>query len=178
MRTAVAFCVLVAACGKEAEPSTDWSQAPLDTTIESSVKEVPFTLSLPRGWRYSTAHERKEYDPQQITKEWRPDAENYFNEPSVTVAYAGEPAKSLDAFVRETMLDAAKDVIEKETQTHDGYVLAYHSRSQGVLRVEMLKTKGDQSLYCRASQARGGGVKNPAATLAWLEKVCDSLTLL
>ncbi|HEX5061161.1 MAG TPA: hypothetical protein VFV99_17465 [Kofleriaceae bacterium] len=178
MRTAVVLCVLVAACRKESEPRTDWSQTALDTTIESTVKDVPFTLSLPRSWKFSASHERKEVDPEQLTKEWRPDLKDFYDEPSVTVAYAGAPAKTLDAFVKETLLDPTKDVIEKEARTADGYVIAYHTPGKGVVRVEMLKTKGDVSLYCRGSQARGGGVPSPLATLAWLEKVCDSLTLL
>ena len=178
MRTAIVVCVLVAACGKQTEPRTDWSQAPLDATIESSVKDVPFTLALPRGWKYSAAREGKEYDPEQITKEWRPDVKEAFSEPRVTVAYAGVPAKSLDAFVKETMLDTTNDVIDKETRTADGYLVTYHTRNNGVVRVEMLKAKGDVSLYCRASQAKAGGVPSPDATMAWLEKVCGSLTLL
>jgi hypothetical protein len=46
------------------------------------------------------------------------------------------------------------------------------------VRAEIMKTKGDAHLACRASQAKTGGVPSPDATMAWLEKLCSSLTIL
>ena len=57
-------------------------------------------------------------------------------------------------------------------------VILYHTKNKGIVRVEMQKNKGDISLTCRASQAKTGGVPSPDATMAWLEKMCSSLTIL
>ena len=76
-----------------------------------------------------------------------------------------------------TLTDEGKDVIAKQEQTADGFVLVYHTKNNGIVRVHTLKTKGDTNLFCRASQAKTGGVPNPDATMAWLEKLCGSLTL-
>ena len=178
MTKALAFCVLLAACGEQSEPGQDWSQKPLDATIENKVKNVPFKISVPKGWKFDAVGTRKEDDPEEITKEWRPDIKDYFSEPSVTVAYAAIPAKDLDSFLKYVMVDDKKDVIAKKEQTPDGFVIVYHTKNKGIVRVELQKNKGDVALTCRASQAKTGGVPSPDATMAWLEKMCSSLTLL
>ncbi|HEY5947641.1 MAG TPA: hypothetical protein VIV40_19185 [Kofleriaceae bacterium] len=178
MMKRAAICVLLFACGKQSEPGADWSQKPLDATIENQVKGVPFRISVPKGWKYDDAAGRKENDPQEITKEWRPDVKDYFSEPSVTVSYDAIPATDLDGFVKDAMLDEGKDVIAKKQQTPDGFVLISHTKNHGIVRIELMKTKGDAHVKCRASQAKTGGVPSPDATMAWLEKLCGSLTLL
>jgi len=46
---ALALCAQPAACGKQAEPGADWSQKPLDATIENKVKNVAFEISVPKA---------------------------------------------------------------------------------------------------------------------------------
>ena len=178
MTNRLMLCVVLVACGKNAEPGADWSQKPLDATIESKVHGVPFKLSVPKGWKFDDASGRKEADPDEITKQWRPDVKDYFSEPSVTVSYAALPPTDLDGFVKDAMIDEKKDVIAKKEQTPDGFVMLYHTKNKGIVRVQLLKRKGDVNLNCRASQAKTGGVPSPDATMAWLEKMCSSLTLL
>lgn len=175
---ALAFCVLLAACGKQSEPGADWSQKPLDATIENKVKNVGFKISVPKGWKFDAVGDQKESDPEALHKEYRPDVKDYFSEPSVTVGYAPIPAKDLESFVKFVMVDEKKDVVAKQEATADGFVIVYHTKNKGIVRVEMQKNKGDISLTCRASQAKTGGVPSPEATMAWLEKMCSSLTIL
>ncbi|HEY5922420.1 MAG TPA: hypothetical protein VIV11_12150 [Kofleriaceae bacterium] len=174
----VLIAALLFACGKPAEPGADWSAKPLDATIESKVKGVPFKLSVPKNFKFDGVGDDKEDNPESITKRWRPDVKDYFSEPSVSVSYAAIPAKDLDGFVSDAMVDKDKDVIAKKEQTADGFVMLYHTKNKGIVRVELLKRKGDVHLNCRASQAKQGGVPSPDATMAWLEKMCASLTLL
>ena len=177
MRKRVVLCMFLFACGKQSEPGADWSAKPLDATIESKVKGVPFKLSVPKGWKFDGVGSAKEDDADAITKEWRPDVKDYFSEPSVSVSYAAIPAKDLDGFVSDAMLDKDKDEIAKKEQTADGFVmLSYKKKDKGIVRVHVLKRKGDVHLNCRASQAKTGGVPSPDATMAWLEKMCGSLT--
>lgn len=166
------------ACGKPSEPGADWSAKPLDATIENKVNGVPFKLQVPKGWKFDAVGDQKEDDATAITKQWRPDVKDYFSEPSVTISYAAIPPKDLDGFVKDAMLDEGKDVIAKQEQTPDGFVLIYHTKNKGIVRAHTMKTKGDAHVYCRASQAKTGGVPSPDATMAWLEKLCGSLTLL
>ena len=179
MTKRLVMCVLVlAACGKkDAEPGADWSQKPLDATIESKVNGVAFKLSVPKGFKFDGVGDAKEDDPAAITKQWRPDVKDYFSEPSVAVSYASIPAKDVDGYVSDAMLDK-NDVVAKKEQTADGFLLHYHTKNKGIVRVHVLKRKGDAHVECRASQAKDGGVPSPDATMAWLDKMCNSLTLL
>ena len=180
MTKRLAICVLMfAACGKkDSEPGADWSQKPLDATIESKVHDIPFKLSVPKGWKFDGVGDAKEDDATAITKQWRPDVGDYFSEPSVSISYAAIPPKDLEGFISDAMVDKDKDVVSKKETTADGFVMHYHTKNKGIVRVNVLKRKGDQHVNCRASQAKQGGVPSPDATLAWLEKMCSSLTLL
>ena len=175
MTKRLVLCAILVACGKNAEPGADWSQKPLDDTVESRVHGVPFKISMPKGWKLEEIG--KVNDPDEIVREWRPDVKDQWSEPSVAVSYAAIPAKDLDGYVSDAMMDK-KDVIAKKEQTADGFVLVYHTQNKGIVRVHVLKRKGDVHLNCRASQAKTGGVPSPDATMAWLEKMCGSLTLL
>lgn len=177
MKRLLVIATVLFAC-KQSEPGADWSAKPLDATIESKVSNVAFKLSVPKGWKFDAIPNQKEDDASAISKQWRPDMKDYFSEPSVTVAYEAIPATTLDDFVKEAMLDDKKDVIAKQAQTPDGFVLISHTKNNGIVRAEVMKTKGDAHLACRASQAKTGGVPSPDATMAWLEKLCSSLTIL
>jgi hypothetical protein len=178
MTKRLVLCALLTACGGSSEPGADWSKKPLDATIESKVHDVPFKLQVPKGWKFDAVGDAKEDDASAISKEWRPDMKDSFSEPSVTISYAAIPPKDLDGFIKDAMLDEGKDVIAKKEQTPDGFLLVYHTKNKGIVRVHTLKAKGDVHVYCRASQAKTGGVPSPDATMAWLEKLCGSLTLL
>ncbi|MEZ4399606.1 MAG: hypothetical protein R3B06_06290 [Kofleriaceae bacterium] len=173
--TIVALSLALAACGgskKSAGPGQDWSGKPLDTTITDKVKGVGFTIKAPAGMKLDGT----DADPDAITKRWQADVDDYFSEPSFSVAYAAIPAKDVDGFVRDAML-GPKDVVAKQAATDDGFVLTTHTQDNGTVRASVLKRKGDVTLTCRASQAKTGGVPSPEKTLAWLESLCSSLTI-
>jgi hypothetical protein len=165
----------VAGCGKGGGgggPGKDWSGKPLDVTIESKVKGAGFRIQAPAGMKLDG-----DDAPDAITKSWKADVGDYFSEPSFQVAFASIPAKDLDTFVKYGMV-GAKDVIAKKEATADGFVLVTHGADHGMIAVSVQKAKGETHLTCRASQAKTGGVPNPTATMAWLEKLCASLTIL
>lgn len=168
---------MIAACGGGASPGQDWSKRPLDLAIESKVNGVAFALSIPKGWKFDAVGDDKETDPALISKQWRPDMKDYFSEPSVMVSSEAIPAKDLDGFVADAMLDD-KDVIAKKAATPDGgFVLVTHTKNHGIVRAQIMKVKGDAHLVCRASQAKDGGVPSPEATMAWLEQLCGTLVI-
>ena len=173
MMTAVLLIGLVA-CGSKGEsgPGKDWSGKPLDVTIKDKVKGVEFSIQAPAGMKL----ERDE-GPDAITKSWEADLDDPFSEPGFSVAYASIPPEDLDGFVDNAMVDE-KDVIAKKETLDDGFKLVYHTKNKGIVRVHVLKRKGEHSLVCRASQAKDGGVPSPDKTIAWLEQLCGSLTIL
>lgn len=178
MKNLIAAAVLVGlvACGgdkKDDGPGKDWSGKPLDVTIKEKVKGVEFTIQAPAGMTLDGA----DAGPDAITKRWDADVKDYFSEPGFSVAYSAIPPKTLDDFVTYAMLDD-NDVVAKKEATADGFVLASHTKNKGIVRVEVLKKKGEHHLTCRASQAKQGGVPSPDKTLAWLEQLCGSLTIL
>ncbi len=163
--------VLLAGCrddGAAASPGKDWSSTPLDVTIESKVHHVAFRIRAPVGMKLEDAD-----DAGATIKQWRAEGKDF----SFMVAYAAMPTTSLDAFVRRSLLSRSA-VIDKAEATADGYVLVSHMPFYGLVAASVQKAKGETHLACRASQAKTGGVPNPAATMAWLEKLCASLTIL
>jgi hypothetical protein len=165
----------IVACGgskKDEGPGQDWSGKPLDVTITDKVKNVGFTIKAPKGMKLEDHGDR---GPEAITKSWEADMKDNWNEPGFSVSYASIPPKTLDDFVKYAMLDD-NDVVAKKEATADGFVLITHTKNKGIVRAEVLKRRGDDSLECRASQAGDHGpVKNPDKTLAWLEQLCSSL---
>ena len=173
MMTAVLLIGLVACGGKgESGPGKDWSGKPLDVTIKDKVKGVEFSIQAPAGMKL----ERDE-GPDAVTKRWEADLDDNFSEPGFSVAYASIPPKDLETFVKYATVDDT-DVIAKQEATDDGFKLVYHTKNKGIVRVEILKRKGEHHLTCRASQAKDGGVPSPDKTIAWLEQLCGSLTIL
>jgi hypothetical protein len=170
------LALAMSGCGSSSEPGKDWSKKPLDATIESKVNGAGFKLSVPKGWKFD-ATVGAESDPAAISKQWRPDVDDYFSEPSVTVSYASIPAKDLEGFVGDAMLDDKYTVVKKAAIA-DGFVLTAHTKNHGIVRAHVMKRKGEVHIDCRASQAKTGGVPSPAATMAWLEQLCSSLTIL
>jgi len=154
------------ACGSSGEPGKDWSKTPLEATVEGTVKGTAFKVQVPKGW----------VPAGDMENQWRPDMKDYFSEPSVTVRAAFTPVKTVDDLVSNAMLDA-KDVIAKKDATADGFVLITHTKTNGIVRAYVLKAKGDVQIVCQADQAKTGGVPSPEATMAWLEKLCSTLTL-
>jgi hypothetical protein len=159
------------ACGgkKETGPGQDWSGKALDETVEGKVNNVGFTLKLPKGMKADRATD--------VTAQWIADVDDYFSEPSVMVSYKAIPPKDLDGMVQDAMLDD-NDVVAKKETTADGFVLVTHTKKKGIVRVEVLKRKGDHHLGCYVSQAKDEGVPNPEKTMAWMEQLCGSLTIL
>jgi len=159
----------LAACGKGSSgPGQDWSGKPLDVKIADEIHGAKFTLQAPAGMKLA--------DTSDVTKEWRADVDDYFSEPSFTVAYEAIPAKTIDDYVRDAMLDK-NDVVVKKEATADGFVLLYRTKTWGIVRAHVMKQKGDVHLECRASQAKQGGVPSHDQTLAWLERLCSSLAI-
>jgi hypothetical protein len=170
-----ALVVGLAACGgkKESGPGQDWSGKPLDVTIEDKVNNVAFSLKAPKGMKLDEG----DAGPEAITKRWDADVKDYFSEPGFSVAYSAIPPKTIDEMVEYAMLDD-NDVVAKKETTADGFVLVTHTKKKGIVRVEVLKRKGDVHLTCRVSQAKDEGVPNPEKTMAWMEQLCGSLTIL
>jgi hypothetical protein len=166
--------VVAAGCGKAG--GADWTTAPLDQTVETKVSGHGFKISMPKGWIFDATAGDQPDDPKVVTKEWRPDVRDYFEEPSVAVAFDAIPAKSLDEFVTDCML-GDDDVVTKKQQTADGFVVLSNKQNNGIVRAYMLKRKGDVSLSCRASQAKNGGLANPDAATAGLARLCDTLVV-
>lgn len=176
MRKPLAFLVvLAAACGgkKSSGPGQDWSGKPLDQKIEAKVNNVAFSLMVPKGMR---AEEGGDTSPEAITRSWEADLEDQWSEPHFAVSYASIPAKDLDGFLEDRMLDDDEVIVKKEA-TADGFVVTHHSKTKGLVYAEVMKIKGEHHLECRASQAKDGGVPSFDKTIAWLEKLCSSLTI-
>ena len=173
-----ALLLSVVACGgggKKAEgPGKDWSGKPLEVTITDKVKNIGFTIKAPKGMKLE---ERGDQGPEAITKSWEADMKDNWNEPGFSVSYSAIPAKTIDDYVKYAMLDD-NDVVAKKEATADGFVLVTHTKKKGIVRVETYKTKGEHTLSCRVSQAKDEGVPNPEKTMAWMEQLCSSLTIL
>ncbi|HEY5922419.1 MAG TPA: hypothetical protein VIV11_12145 [Kofleriaceae bacterium] len=204
MMNRLLLCVVLVACGKTAEPGADkgnapldelierkvdgvsssasvagdWSNKPLDATIESKVKGIAFKLAVPAGFKFQALGNQSEDDPGLIAKRWRPDVANYLSEPSVSVSFVASTPTNMRAFTDSAMLDMDKNVIAKQETTPDGFVMLTHTTDKATVRAHVVKPKGDVAVACRAHQTKMGGVPNPDATMAWLEKLCASLTLL
>ncbi len=82
----------------------------------------------------------------------------------------------MEEYVASAMLDD-KYVIEHKEMNGDFFIISAHTKNNGIVKVSLLRQKGDTSLECHASQAKTGGVPSPEATLAWLEKLCQTLTI-
>jgi hypothetical protein len=166
----VFVAALFGACGSKGEPGQDWSGRPLEVTIEESVNGVAFTIQAPKGLKHEADRATE------VTRWWRADVHDYFSEPSFTVSYESIPAKDLAGFIRGSLLDA-DEVIAKQEELADGFVLVHHNPGKSLAYAQVLTRKGDVHLRCSASQARDGGLPSFERTLAWLEALCRSLTI-
>lgn len=174
--TTIALMLSLVACGgggtKDEGPGKDWSGKPLEVTITDKVKNLGFTIKAPKGMKLE---ERGEAGPEAISKRWEADMKDNWNEPGFTVSYKAIPAKTLEEYVKDAMLEE-KDVIAKQEAIADGFVLVTHTKNKGIVRAQVMKRKGEEHIECRASQAGNRGpVKNPDKTLVWLEQLCSSL---
>lgn len=176
--TFVALALAAVACGgsksaKDEGPGKDWSGKPLDVTITDKVKGIGFTIKAPAGMKL----EDGDTGPDAITRSWEADMKDNWNEPGFAVSYKAIPAKTIDDYVRDAMLDD-KDVVAKKEALADGFVLVTHTKNKGIVRAQVMRRKGEDHVECRASQAGNRGpVKNPDQTLAWLEQLCTSLAI-
>jgi len=167
--SAAVLVVFVVGCGKkEAGPGKDWSGKPLKT-VAGTVNKVAFTIDLPEQMKKDSASS-------ELTMMWKADMSDYFSEPSAMVSYASIPAKNMADFKKYNFV-GKKEVIakEKELDGKKGFLLIHHTKNKGLLTVLALHFKDGKALSCRASQAKGGGVPNFTATMAWLEKICMSV---
>lgn len=175
MTNRLLLCAVLVACGS-AGPA-DWSDKPLDVTIESAVYQVPFKLSVPQGWKFRGSGPDREDDPALLVKTWAP-ATKAPGEPRVSIVYEALPPDDLEGAIKAAGFRDTDGGLIKKEQTATGFVLVRHSKTKAVLWVYVLQRKGDHALACRATQASHGGVPNADAELVWLERLCASLTLL
>jgi hypothetical protein len=174
--TTVLMAATFLACGgskgESSGPGQDWSSKPLDVTVTDKVHGVGFTIKSPKGMKL-------EHDdgPDAVTKSWEADLKDNFSEPGFSVSFKAIPATTLDEYVKYAALDD-KDVVAKKEATADGFLLVTHTKNKGIVRVEQMKKKGDVNLECRISQAKTGGVPNADKTIAWMQEICASLTIL
>ncbi|MEO6775843.1 MAG: hypothetical protein ABI467_22980 [Kofleriaceae bacterium] len=198
--TLLLFCTgLIASCGKHstpaqggepakqgepaeavkpgASPSAEPSPEPLDTTIQSKVNNVAFTVTIPKGWKFAGMGSETQDDPAVIVKKWKPDLGAQLGGPSVMISYLTKPPTDLASYLQHTTFDADTYVTTKQETLADGFIVAFRKHDNGILVVELMRTKGEAHMMCRASQSHTGGIPDPDARLGWLEKMCESLTL-
>jgi len=162
--------VLFVACGKSDDgPRTDWSRVALDNTIESTVNNVSFTITLPKGWK------RDVDEP--LLKGWQPGVKDYAQAPSVTVGYVQQPPTDLDAYVKTLTFEGGTPIVAKKIMNTDRLAVVTHTATHSVVKVDTVIHKGETYLGCSAFQMRDGGVPSPKATIEWLEKLCATLTI-
>jgi len=169
----IAALVLFAACGGGNHHGEDWSGKPLDKTATGKVDKYAFTIKMPSNFIEDPSGKSE------LSKQYRPDMDDYFSEPSIMITYDAIPAKTLEDFVQERIgHEKKKRVVVTKKQTPDGgFVLSWHTENNGWLGADTVAVKGDARVECSAHQATEGGVPSPEKTLAWLESICASLTL-
>jgi hypothetical protein len=180
IKASIALALLVACNGDGSGTSSggkggdalgkDWSGVAIDTTTTANIGNIMFDIQMPSGWKEDKASATI------ISRAWRPDMQNHGGEPLLTVLKELKPPTTMDEFVREVALDD-KYVIEHKEMNGDFFIIAAHTKDNYTVRVVLVRQKGDTNLACQATQNRVGGVPNPQATQAWLEKLCQSLKI-
>ncbi len=173
---------LICACGKSSAPSTesdksDWSAKPLDAKITSKVGGVAFEVSVPKGWIFDSFGGNQVDDDAAISKNYRPNVADYYSEPSLELGplAANFAPTSLDEVVSRTV--DAEDALVSKRALPDGYLVVTGTADGKSIKVHVQKHKGATWLGCQAMQRREAGVPSPAATTAWLGKICESLII-
>jgi hypothetical protein len=169
LRVSAMICVLLLGCGKgesaDPGPGRDWSAEPLAPVVQR-IGGAEVSLSLPRGLRLDSE------EPDRI--HWVADQDDYFSEPSVTLATVATPPDSVERAVEYAMPGDTETVARKEP-IEGGFAVTTHSPDRGLVQAYVWKQVGDQPVSCLASQARRGGVPRFEATTGWLESICGSL---
>jgi len=171
-RALVCCVLLAAACGKseaskQSSIGEDWSARPLDVRSTGTVGGVAFALDLPAKMKLDVDDADR--------KEWLADKDDYFSEPSVSVAVDAIPPGDLDGAVDDMMV-GKEDVIVRRDAIDGGFIVTYHSKNKGLIKTRVWRRVRDKTLTCSAGQAKTGGVPSFDDTRAWLETLCLSLS--
>lgn len=165
-RLMAVMCLVVLGCDKGSSgPGRDWSGEPL-APVSQRIGGAEVSLSLPAGVRI----DREE--PHRVS--WVAAGDDYFSEPSVTLATVTAPPDSLERAVALAM-PGEDETVARETAVAGGFAVTTHTADRGLVQAHVWRQIGEQWVACTASQARRGGVPSFAATTAWLESICDSL---
>jgi hypothetical protein len=162
--------VLLAACGKKGGggPGQDWSAKPL-TTQAVDLGTAKASIDLPAGMKEDPSWKLAG------SKRWQADLSDYFSEPGVRLSAETEMPATPAAAMDEAMLDK-KLTVSKQEASADLIVIVAHSADNGTVKALSWHKTATGSLSCDADQAKSGGVPSPEATMAWLEKICRSVS--
>lgn len=178
VRAAIAaFAVFAAfACGSDKADDAkrnaklrtrDWSTAPLKR-VKTVVKDVAFSIELPDGLHR---------DSGSISTNWSVEGTAHLVSPVIHVAVSETRLPSdVDAAASQYMMSTA--TIESKKAIPGGYLVVFHDRNKARVSARVyLRVTERRTLYCEASQSRGGGVPNADAVMDWLARICSSLKL-
>ena len=167
LRLTAMMCLVVLGCdrGDSGGAGRDWSGEPL-APVTQRIGGVEVSVSLPAGLRV----DREE--PHRVS--WIADRDDYFSEPSITLATVTAPPDSVERAVALAMPGDAETVARKQA-IENGFVVTTHTADRGLVQAHVWRQIGEQWVACTASQARRGGVPSFAATTGWLESICESL---
>ncbi len=87
------------------------------------------------------------------------------------------PSPDLDTAVKRSLIMSKKDTVKgKRVLTNGGFLVVHHNAKKTKINATVhLKLTATRTLYCGASQSRGGGVPDADAVMDWLAKLCSSL---
>ncbi len=170
--------LVAVSCGKGSDKakakvkpgSEDWAKRSL-SRVEATAKKVGFSIELPAGLEKSK---------DDISASWTVPGNARFVSPKVhvNVSEMPPPATMADA-VRRSLLMSKKDTVKaKRTLANGGFLVIHHNAKKTKVHARVhLRLSPKRTLYCGASQSRGGGVPNADAVMDWLGKICGSLQL-
>jgi hypothetical protein len=145
----------------------DWATKPLDSKIVDTTDGVQFEVSVPKGWVRDTSLPTTLYGPGDK------DADDA---PALVVGKIrpGTERKSLDRFAAD-MKDPETTLVSKR-ELPDGYLAVFH---EGAVAIKVMVDKHKDSVWvnCLAMWRHEAGIANPAPTIEWLSKMCESLVI-
>jgi len=141
----------------------------LDSKIADTADGVHFEISVPKGWGRDTSL------PASSTV-YVPAAKDIDDAPSIVVGKI-QPTferKSLDRFAAD-MKDPETTLVSKR-ELPDGYLAVFQEGTVSI-KVKVDKHRDSVWMNCQAMWRHEPGITNPAPTIEWLSKLCESLVI-
>jgi len=147
----------------------DWAKLPLKR-VNAVAKKVPFTIELPDGLE-------KSVDSIQVS--WHFPGERRFVTPRVAVNISElPPPLTMKDAVSRSLIMSKKDTVKAKRAVDGGFLVVHHNAKKSKINATVhLKLSDKRTLYCNASQSRGGGIPNADAIMDWLAKICTTVKL-